>query len=81
MMEQPSIRARRTLCDDRGRWACAARGLPIHIVAAADLWEPACRTYALNHPETQVMQGDLRDATFRANFYQSTGGNIDLVLG
>lgn len=50
------------LCSGAGGWACAARGLPIRIKLAVDLWPIACRTYALNHPETEVICGDLRDA-------------------
>ncbi|MDE2102050.1 MAG: DNA cytosine methyltransferase [Patescibacteria group bacterium] len=69
------------LCCGGGGWACAARGLPIQIIAAADLWEPACRTYALNHRGTIVMQGDLRSPEFRAEFFTRSGGNIDVVLG
>lgn len=53
------------LCSGAGGWACAARGLPMEVVMAVDLWVPACRTYALNHPHVTVRQGDLRDQTIR----------------
>lgn len=49
------------LCAGAGGWACAARGLPITIVAAVDFWRPACETYRLNHPGVKVIEGDLRE--------------------
>ena len=73
------------LCCGAGGWACAARGLPIDIVLAVDLWDAACRTHQLNHPETQVLRGDLRemdlwDDDLRRKFLELSRG-IDLVLG
>ncbi len=50
------------LCSGGGGWACAARGLPVRVGLAVDLWHPACVTYQLNHPETHVIEADLRDA-------------------
>jgi len=70
------------LCAGAGGWACAARGLPIEIVAAYDCWEPACKTYQLNHPSTQVIHTDLRDEEVQAQLlqlYQQQG--VDLMLG
>jgi site-specific DNA-cytosine methylase len=49
------------ICCGGGGWACAARGLPIEIVLAVDLWEPAVMTYRLNHPWAEVWQEDLRN--------------------
>lgn len=54
------------LCAGAGGWGCAARGLPIDIVLAVDLWPVACKTYELNHPSTRVLCGDLRDGGVRA---------------
>lgn len=48
------------LCCGAGGWACAARGLPIRIALAVDLWDVACTTYSLNSQTTKVLQGDLR---------------------
>lgn len=48
------------LCSGAGGWACAARGLPMEVVMAVDFWEPACRTYRLNHPDALVLHGDLQ---------------------
>jgi site-specific DNA-cytosine methylase len=80
------------LCAGAGGWACAANGLPIEIVAAVDYWEPACKTYALNHEWTKVTQDDLRLGEaqdrllewLRANVPAGPGAGefgIDLILG
>lgn len=71
------------LCCGGGGWACAARGLPIRIVAAVDFWDTACRTYKLNHPETEVICGDLRDGEVRSRLHDAckAAGGVDLVLG
>ncbi len=67
------------LCGGCGGWACAAAGLPIDIVFAVDFWEPACRTYELNHPNTQVLCEDVRSNKTRA--FVGGVGDVDLVLG
>ena len=70
------------LCAGAGGWACAARGLPVDIVAAIDLWEPACRTYKHNHPPTAVVCGDLRDDRVRRQVLSlHTTYRFDCVLG
>jgi len=69
------------LCSGAGGWACAARGLPIEIVLAVDLWPVACRTYALNHPQTEVLCGDLRQEATRKRILQVAAGGVDLILG
>ena len=70
------------LCAGAGGWACAARGLPIEIVAAVDFWEPACRTYRLNHPRTDVIQADLRDGAVRRRLIElAKSAGVNLVLG
>jgi len=70
------------LCAGAGGWACAARGLPITIVAAVDLWEPACVTYRLNHPGTEVICGDVRERETQERILElSRKVKIDLVLG
>jgi site-specific DNA-cytosine methylase len=43
------------LCCGAGGWSCAARGLPIHVVAAVDRWDACCLTHARNHPGTEVI--------------------------
>lgn len=66
------------LCCGSGGWAIAARGLPIDIVMAVDWWEPACRTYQLNHPKTRVIRADLKHPPFNA---MALRGKIDLIVG
>jgi site-specific DNA-cytosine methylase len=67
------------LCGGAGGWACAAAGLPIDIVLAVDFWEPACKTYELNHPATKVLCDDVRSAAVRAAI--KAVGSVDAVLG
>ena len=70
------------LCCGAGGWACAARGLPIDVVAAVDLWEPACRTYGLNWRLVKVIQGDLRDTAVRAEVEGiAAQHDVQLILG
>jgi len=66
------------ICCGAGGWGCAARGLPIEIVLAIDLWGVACRTYSLNHPQTEVVVGDIRDPLTQAGILATP---CDLVLG
>jgi site-specific DNA-cytosine methylase len=68
------------LCSGAGGWACAARGLPIQIVLAIDFWEPACKTYELNHPQTKVLRRDLRESG-TLEIIRGECSRIDLVLG
>lgn len=68
------------LCCGAGGWACAARGLPIQIELAIDLWEKACATYTLNHPTTDVVCGDLTDPGLRESVRQRCIG-VNCVLG
>ena len=69
------------LLSGAGGWACAARGLPIRIVLAADLWDVCCRTYGLNHPQTELICGDVREVETQHRIFNSCEGHIDLVLG
>lgn len=68
------------LCSGAGGWACAARGLPIHIELAVDHWPVACKSYELNHPQTRVECLDLRDAASKSLVLEAAKG-VDLVLG
>lgn len=68
------------ICGGAGGWACAARGLPIRIRAAVDLWPAACRTYSMNHPGVHVMEGDIRHRQTRREI-MGFAHDVDLVLG
>ncbi|HZL38009.1 MAG TPA: DNA cytosine methyltransferase [Tepidisphaeraceae bacterium] len=68
------------LCCGAGGWACAARGLPIRVELAVDLWPAAARTYALNHPETEVIVGDVRDPAIQDRV-ESAAVGVDLIVG
>lgn len=63
------------LCCGAGGWAVAARGLPIRITHAWDLWEDAATTYRLNHPGTAVHVADLTHGL------TVDPGRVDIVLG
>jgi site-specific DNA-cytosine methylase len=67
------------LCAGAGGWACAARRLPIRITHAFDFWPIACKTYGLNHPDTKIICGDLRDPAVQAQV-QALRGQVDLVI-
>jgi len=70
------------LCGGAGGWSVAARGLPLDVVLAVDYWEPACQTYALNHPHCKVWQMDLtkRETAERIVEYARSHG-VSVVLG
>lgn len=69
------------LCSGAGGWACAARGLPLSIVAAVDCWDLALRTYRHNFPGTETIEGDLRQAALVQQLAESWRGRVDVVLG
>ena len=77
---RPRIRAI-DLCGGAGGWACAARGLPIHIAYAIDRWPEAVRTYQINHPATTVILQDLLCPMATEDLVRSCRGQTDLVLG
>lgn len=63
------------ICCGAGGWACAARGLPVQIVAAVDLAEDCLQTYAHNHPGVECIRADVREFDFRRF------AGVDIVLG
>ncbi len=69
------------LCGGAGGWACAARGLPVDIVLAVDLWGDACKTYQLNFPDTAVYQADVRDPDVQAIILERCPEPVELILG
>lgn len=68
------------LCCGAGGWACAARGLPIRITHAFDVWPVACKTYEINHPDTRVLCADVR-GVLAGSVIRGLSGEVDLVLG
>ena len=80
------------ICAGAGGWACAARGLPIDILAAVDLDGGALATYQHNTPRVTAIQADVRDIQGdprglmlikdgRADGHYRGRDPIDLVLG
>lgn len=67
------------VCCGGGGWACAARGLPIQIVEAYDIWEPARMTYQINHPNTKVMDVDC--STDLPDPARIRGLGVNLIIG
>lgn len=63
------------ICGGVGGWAAAARGLPVHIVAAIDFAEDCCQTYRYNFPDVEVLCDDV----LRFDFTRFQG--VDIVLG
>lgn len=52
------------------------------ILAAADHDPDGCATYRLNHPDTQVIEGDLTDPSNHQSILAATGrGQLDLLAG
>ncbi|MEM4213636.1 MAG: DNA cytosine methyltransferase [Candidatus Methanomethylicaceae archaeon] len=56
-------------------------GFGFKIVAALDSWKWAAETYKANHPEVEVVQGDIRDEAVRERLCKAAGGHVDLVIG
>jgi site-specific DNA-cytosine methylase len=74
------------LCCGAGGWACAARGLPIHFVAVADIDENSLETWKINHhashPDCAIACADLSLPGGRVHLADICGQRqIDLVLG
>ena len=65
------------ICAGAGGWACAARDLPIDIVAAVDLEADCLSTYTYNHPNVKTFQCDVRSVDWNDPVFR----NIDLILG
>lgn len=61
----------------RRRVGGGGAGLPIRIVAAIDLAEDCCLTYRYNHPNAEVVRGDVTAAVD----WRRLKGRVDLVLG
>jgi DNA (cytosine-5)-methyltransferase 1 len=51
------------------------------VVAAIDVWKRACETYKVNHPEVEVICGDIRDEQVKSRLMEVTKGHVDVVIG
>jgi len=49
-------------------------GYRFRVIAAVDVWKRACETYKLNHPEVEVICGDIRDSGVKERLFEVTGG-------
>jgi DNA (cytosine-5)-methyltransferase 1 len=56
-------------------------GRGFRVVAAVDVWKRACETYKLNHPEVEVICGDIREGWVKERLVAVTGGRVDVVIG
>ena len=57
------------------------KGYGFKVVAAVDVWKRACETYKVNHPEVEVICGDIRDPWVKEKLAKVTGGHVDVVIG
>lgn len=73
------------LCCGAGGWLCAARGLPVEFVAAADRAADCLETVQLNHaadhPGCRLLQCDLATEEGVAQVLDACRGGVDLVVG
>jgi len=75
------IKAIDLLCG-AGGWGCATRGLPIDVILAVDLWDAACVTYGLNHPNVTIWAVDVRDPVVQEKIIAfAQDHDVRLVLG
>jgi len=57
------------------------KGYGFKVVAAVDVWKSACETYKTNHPEVEVICGDIRENWVKQRLATVTGGHVDVVIG
>ena len=57
------------------------KGYGFKVVAAVDVWKPACETYKINYPEVEVICGDIRENWVKQRLTTATGGHVDVVIG
>ncbi|MBN1803444.1 MAG: DNA cytosine methyltransferase [Candidatus Lokiarchaeota archaeon] len=52
------------------------------VVAASEIWDPAIETYKHNHPETPVVNGDIKLPEIKNQLYDIIGNKkINVVIG
>jgi Site-specific DNA methylase len=57
------------------------KGYGFRVVAAVDVWARACETYKLNHPEVEVICGDIRERWVKERLVEIAGGRVDVIIG
>jgi len=57
------------------------KGRRFRVIAAVDIWKRACETYKANHPEVEVICGDIRDERVKSRLMEVTKGHVDVVIG
>lgn len=57
------------------------KGYGFKVVAAVDIWKKACETYKLNHPDVEVICGDIRDRWVKEKLVEVVRGHVDVVIG
>ena len=57
------------------------RGYGFRVVVAVDVWRRACETYKANHPEVEVICGDIREQWVKDRLVEAAGGRADVVIG
>lgn len=51
----------------------------VHILAASEIEPNACETYRINHPGTEMIEGDINETIQKFSKYKDA--NIDFVMG
>jgi DNA (cytosine-5)-methyltransferase 1 len=57
------------------------KGRRFRVIAAVDIWKRACETYKANHPEVEVICGDIRDDQVKSRLIEAAKGHADVVIG
>jgi len=57
------------------------KGRRFRVIAAVDVWKRACETYKANHPEVEVICGDIRDVQVKSRLIEAAKGHADVVIG
>jgi len=57
------------------------KGYKFKVVAAVDVWKRATEAYKLNHPEVEVICGDIRDEGVKERLVDALDDHVDVVIG
>jgi len=56
-------------------------GVAFKVIAAVDVWKRASEAYSINHPEVEVIKGDIRNEETKRKIEEATGGHVNVVIG